>query len=244
MERGLILLAVTLMVFLAPGVHGTSHLTFDNTTEVNVTRAGCGTKKLCVETPDDCDPAKNNSCLFGSLQIMNTMAPNGSDLAVGLQGNSSGYVALGLAKDPSQGYTMVFVCGQNNSMFFFRTGQTNNSANSTAFMANERRVKDIRGLVNGSVIRCEFTVPSLNASSTKSVDHTFYVFLAIGDSATIGNINFILKAGRLNLADPASNIPTTTAPTTTQGMSGGAAFQPHAVLLLLGILICTAMQRV
>ena len=69
---------------------------------MNVTRAGCGVTKLCVETPDDCDPAGNDTCLFASLVAGTPAAPNGVNLSIGLRGYSLGYVALGLASNASE----------------------------------------------------------------------------------------------------------------------------------------------
>lgn len=70
--------------------------------QLNITRDGCGTSKLCVETPDDCDPTANSSCLFTSVVTGTTMAPNGTDLYIGLRGDSEGYIALGLTVNASE----------------------------------------------------------------------------------------------------------------------------------------------
>ncbi|XP_078143864.1 uncharacterized protein LOC144542134 [Centroberyx gerrardi] len=218
MDRGLILLVAALMIYVAPGVHGTFHLSFANNTQVNISRSGCGVTKLCVETPDDCDPMGSTDCLFASLDTGSLMPPNGTDLAVQLRGDSAGYIALGLTVNPNEGTTMVFICAQNSSdnTFFFRTMQRNNSGDM-ALSPTERIVRDIRGSVNGTVIKCEFTIPNLNATSTRSSQDTTFTVLVGSGSVNAGNIgafNVTLNAGSLNLADPASNIPTTTMSTT------------------------------
>ncbi|XP_042352920.1 putative ferric-chelate reductase 1 [Plectropomus leopardus] len=245
MERGLmILLVAVLMVYLSPGVKGTSHLSFSNDT-VNVTRLGCGNTKLCVSTPDDCDPAGNKSCLFAAVVANNTMAPNGTELAFELRGDSAGYVALGLTVNASEGTTMLFICAQNssdNESFFFRTMDRNNSNNELT--PTETRVKGITGMVNGSVIKCEFIVPKVNASNTRSShDTTFSILLGTGNVTgnAIGPFNTSLNSGPLNLADPASNVPTSAPPTSAPNSSG--AVQPHAVLLLLSVLTLSVLLR-
>lgn len=58
--------------------------------------------KLCIQTPDNCDPAGNSSCFFGSVAAGNTTAPNGTELMFQLSGNSTGYIALGLTANATQ----------------------------------------------------------------------------------------------------------------------------------------------
>uniref|UniRef100_UPI0037E78D4A putative ferric-chelate reductase 1 n=1 Tax=Semicossyphus pulcher TaxID=241346 RepID=UPI0037E78D4A len=258
MERTLILLvaAAALMAFVAPGVQGTSHLSFANNTQVNITRSGCGVSKLCLETPTSCDPAMNSSCLFVSFVASAPMAPNGSTISVELRGDSMGYVALGLANpSASMGITMLFICAQNissNGTFFFRTMQRNNTDESLT--PTERRVKEIRGQVKGNIIMCEFDIPNLNATSTRqSTDSTVNVLLGTGN--VTGNMigPFSITLNRvLNLADPAANTtnptnpnnPTTAAPTNmTMTTSSGTNVHPYAVLLLLSVLSLPFMIR-
>lgn len=57
----------------------------------NITRGGCGSTKLCVSVPPDCDPAGNSSCIFISTKLSN------ATLSVEISGTISGYVALGVA---------------------------------------------------------------------------------------------------------------------------------------------------
>ncbi|CAJ1072800.1 putative ferric-chelate reductase 1 [Xyrichtys novacula] len=255
MERGLILLvAATLMVYMAPGVRGTAHLSFSNDTEVNITRDGCGVTKLCEETPADCDPSSTGTCLFASVVTSPPVAPDGSNLAMELRGDSMGYVALGLTLNASEGTTMLFICAQNssdNGTFFFRTMQRNNTDGMLTPI--ERRVRDIRGMVNGSIIKCEFVVPNANATSMRNAATTFSILLGTGTFTgnMIGDFNVRLDSGLLNLADPTSNIATTAAPsnmttapsnmTTASGSNGGV--QPHAVLLVLSVLSLPVMLR-
>jgi len=69
--------------------------------QVNITRTGCGVTKLCVETPDNCDPTGNSSCLFGSVTAGTPMPPNGVNMSFELSGESAGYIALGLTLNES-----------------------------------------------------------------------------------------------------------------------------------------------
>lgn len=258
MERGLILLVAALMVYVAPGVHGTAHLSFANNTEVEVNRDGCGVTKLCLETPDDCDPSTEGMCLFVALQTSPPMPPEGTNLSVGLRGTSEGYVAMGLTNNANEGSTMLFICAQNssnNGSFFFRTMERNNS--NGELTPNERITQEIRGTVNNSVIRCQFEVPNLNASQLRtSHATTFAVLLGTGpvENGMIGNFDIMLRSNPLNIANPtATDIATTTeapmngttmpASMTTVTTAAGSALHPHAVLLLLSIIMLFMAQR-
>lgn len=251
MEQTLIVLVAAVIVCLAPGIQGTSHLSFANNTEVNITRDGCGSTKLCLETPTDCDPAGNSSCLFASLMASTPVAPNGTELTVELRGDSMGYIALGLTANASEGTTMLFICAQNNQnngSFFFRTMDKNNT--DMTLMGNERRVTEIRGVVNGNVIQCEFNIPAVNATASRTTESTtFTVLLGTGPTTgtTIGAFSANLTTVDVNVADPTSTATTTMAPTTIMAnattMSGSGAVQPQVLLLLLSIVTLSAMLR-
>ncbi|CAK6974796.1 putative ferric-chelate reductase 1 [Scomber scombrus] len=241
MERVLTLFVAALMVYMAPGIQGTEHLSFANNTQVsNFTRQSCGVTELCVETPDDCDPAGNSSCLFAAINASIPMAPNGTDLAIKLSGESMGYIGLGLTVNSSEGSTMLFICAQNsssNGTFFFRTMQRNNVNTTDALTPSERTVTEIRGWVKDKMIRCEFNIPDVNATSTRSSHATtFTILLGTGtfDGNTLSPFNVSLDSGPLNLRDPTSNVVTT-----TSGRAPTSA--ANAVLLLLSVLSLSVM---
>ncbi|XP_029971114.1 putative ferric-chelate reductase 1 [Salarias fasciatus] len=237
MQRGLIVLAAAVVALLAPGVRGTDHLSFDNSTQVNITRDGCGATKVCVEEPAACDPAGNSSCLFASVTASAPAAPNGTDLAVELSGRSAGYIAMGLTANASQGTALIFICArnnQNNGSFFFRTMLRNNT--DSTLSAVETIVTGIRSSVDGDLIQCEFTVPGVNATSTRTTDATTFAIL-IGTGTTSGTEVGALMVNRtsspVDVSNP-SGASTTPTPATEMTTSGaGRAFAPHALLLLL-----------
>ncbi|XP_056149660.1 putative ferric-chelate reductase 1 [Lampris incognitus] len=226
MDQKLILLVTLVMVYVAAGVHGSSHLMFANNTEVNITRGGCGETKLCVETPDNCDPVGNSSCLFTSINAGTAAGSNSTDLAIELRGKSGGFIVLELIPNTTEGNTMIFVCGKNNtngSSTFFRTGSrpvNTSNDDSGSIMDEEIMVKEIR-VVSGAdnVTRCEFIVPAVNGSRAgvqRAGDGTVIIFtvaLATG-SETTGALTFTIQKrdGPLNVADPSSNVNTTGTP--------------------------------
>lgn len=69
---------------------------------MHITRTGCGLIKLCVETPEQCDPTGETGCLFASIVTTAPSSPNGVDLLVELVGDSSGYIALGLTANETE----------------------------------------------------------------------------------------------------------------------------------------------
>lgn len=73
--------------------------------QLNITAAGCGVTKVCVEFPDDCDPAENQTCLF-----MSGIATSGDNLTIELSGQSSGYIALGLVMNASEVKCTKCIC--------------------------------------------------------------------------------------------------------------------------------------
>ncbi|XP_061654759.1 putative ferric-chelate reductase 1 isoform X1 [Phyllopteryx taeniolatus] len=206
MHQGIVLVVTMLAVLTAfPTVRGTAHLTFDNTTEANVTREGCDMSVLCLELPDDCDPEGNTTCLFASLNATTPMAPDGFNLSVGLSGNSTGLIAFGLTQNFSQEVTQMFVCGMNSSgIFFFQT--LNRNPNGT-LTPNERRTTQIRNKVNGTSIQCEFIIPNVNTSMKgENLDGTTaVVILANGMvNATSGlteSFDVRLNSGQVNLTN-------------------------------------------
>ncbi|KAM4552746.1 putative ferric-chelate reductase 1 [Odontesthes bonariensis] len=234
MERVLILLTTTVMLFMATGVQASSHR------HVNITRMGCGVSKLCVETPDDCDPTGNSSCLFGSVTAGTPMAPNGVNMSFELSGKSPGYIALGLTVNETMGINMLFICGKNGSDTFFFQAVSKNGT-SEMFQTLKREVMDIRGTVNNNtnMIQCEFNVPGLNATNTRTFHvTTFTIILGHGNvtGGIPGPLRVALNTGPLNLADPAA---TATPPT------GGAGRQvSHAGLLLLSALTLGVLKTV
>ncbi|XP_056266636.1 putative ferric-chelate reductase 1 [Pseudoliparis swirei] len=260
---------VFFLLALVVCVHGTSHLSFSNdTSEVIVTRSGCGVKKSCVSSPSGCDPAEQSECLFASTAARDLAPPAaGVKLAVELRGDSAGYIALGLAADATEGNVALFVCASNNGTFFFRTLQGNNTPNAP-LTPTETRVKGIRGTVSGNVIKCQFTVESLNAASLNAAQSrssratTFFVRLGNGTVTgdAVGVFSTVLDLGALDLAAAPSETTTVTTTTVTPGgatttvttnstgnnsptTDGGGAVRPHAALLLLSVLTLSVLMR-
>ncbi|XP_005924594.1 putative ferric-chelate reductase 1 [Haplochromis burtoni] len=257
MERGLSLLIAAVMLFVAPGVQAADSFSFATNATVNITKTGCGISKLCIQTPDNCDPAGNSSCFFGSVAAGNTTAPNGTELMFQLSGNSTGYIALGLTANATQGTTALYICAQNssnNASFVFAARQRNNINNNTLSTFNSTVTK-IRGQVVNGKIQCEFSVPNLNATNTRSADSTTYVVI-LGSGPLTGSNFGAFTASKttdpLNLANPSANVAnatttttatntTTASPSTTKNSASGA-LHSHALTLLLTVLMLFVLK--
>ncbi|XP_075877881.1 putative ferric-chelate reductase 1 [Nelusetta ayraudi] len=196
MERGLLLLVATLMVFGAREVEGTFHLSFSNMT-VNISRDGCGESKLCVAEPEDCDPDENNMCFLATFDT-ESRPPNGTALVTELSGYSMDFVALGLTPDNSQNTTAFFFCYMRDGMLRFRTMERNSSGVLTAV---ERLVSAIRGNITGRRVQCEFDILPFDISTNYSIiiaNGTFSNGTPTFDSER-------LNVGPLNITNATSN---------------------------------------
>ncbi|XP_051809380.1 putative ferric-chelate reductase 1 isoform X1 [Acanthochromis polyacanthus] len=242
MKQAFILLISIVVVFVAPDAQGTAHLSFSNTT-ANVTRAGCGSTVLCVDTPRGCDPSTNNTCLFAAVNGTAVMAPNGTNLTVQLSGtsNNNSFIAFALTANASEGTSMLYVCGRNNTAsgvngtFFFLTAQRNNTNQMITIMS--RNMTTMQNTTTVTKIQCVFDVPGVNASRSRTEDTTFVLLLGSGmvNGSTLGPFIANVTTTALNLLDPTSNLNTT--------MSGAnRALLPQALPLLLSIFVLSILK--
>lgn len=225
---------------------GTVNITV-NRQAPNITRNGCGTSKLCL-TP--CDPAANaSSCFFASSRLDST-----SSLIFELSGATTGYVALGLATNLTQGAVIVFVCGNSNATnstgFTFLTAS--NTANGLNLNTTVNTINSVQGVVANnqtlkqSYIQCVFnTTANLTTITSKLTTTSFYVSILSGvmNGNTPGSSNtqfnstvlLDLTNSKANLAN-STNSTSTSAPTvvTTGGSDSLSSPVAHALSILLG----------
>ncbi|XP_055057499.2 uncharacterized protein [Misgurnus anguillicaudatus] len=209
----------------------------------NITRNDCGKTKLCVERPTGCDPSGTSNCSFTSTQFN----PMSVSLSFELSGNSTGYIALaaGGSTNMAQGRNVVFVCGNNNGTFFFKTA--NLTANNTLQETTSPTVTDIQyNLKPPSIIQCAFKIPinftiNNDALSILGINSTTFNISTIANATFTanfevfqGDVNGTVLIGTakstfggpitVNLANVNSSIATTTvAPSTTKKTTSGSA---------------------
>ncbi|KAL2097166.1 hypothetical protein ACEWY4_006373 [Coilia grayii] len=225
MSLRLIFLLTIVIGYLSAGIKGDGHLTMPTATNVSITRTGCDTRKLCVGEVG-CDPAGNVLCTFASAQVVNATLV---DVAFELFGNSTGYIALVLSTNVTQGGGVVFVCSRDpfniSRNFFFRTAsQSSTGGNIT--LTNTPRVDSItynfNSSVNSSFHQCSFTARNLSQARRASANLEFQVSVVSGDVRADGTFDaptatLFRSSGILDLANPtgSNTTNTTTNPTTT-----------------------------
>ncbi|TWW73054.1 hypothetical protein D4764_15G0004480, partial [Takifugu flavidus] len=187
---------------------------------LKITRDGCGTTKLCLASPDNCDPAGNDSCLFVSFEFVPPVPPTVSKVIFRLKGDSRSFITVGLTQNPSQGETEFFACMATTlivdgvryvkEFLYVITKNTDNSAKpdgSKTFTATQHEA-------DRNILKCQFSWSGLNSSSTRgNNDLDFVVMLGKGANSSFSSLGIDLTTGLLDLSNPRANIPTTTAPT-------------------------------
>ncbi|CAL8278840.1 unnamed protein product [Lota lota] len=238
MAQNLFLLFSMVMVCLTPGIHGTSHLTFANSTgQVKVTWTGCGVNKVCMAQPPNCEPMGNGSCLFTSVAAGPTLGfSNDRGLIIKLRSlaGPNEYIAVGLTVNASMETTILFICARvNETEFRFFTRDQNNSDSSANLSSTQRPVNNILGNINGNVLKCEFTVPNVIAT----LINTSFTF-QIGNGTLVGGdpgrFSAQMKIGPLKLPDSASTFVCSSSP---------ASFVSPASLLIWSVLAWPALLR-
>ncbi|XP_029687085.1 putative ferric-chelate reductase 1 [Takifugu rubripes] len=244
MERGRVLLFAALMIYTTCST-------------LKITRDGCGTTELCLASPDNCDPAGNDSCMFVSFEFVPPAPPNVSKVIFRLRGDSRFFITVGLTQNPSQGDTEFVTCLANSLMVggvnYVREVlyvKRNNTDNSTKLDVSKTFESTQREVV-GNILKCQFSWSGLNSSSTRgNNDLDFVVILGKGASGEFSPLSIDLTTGLLDLSNPRANIPTTTAPTSmvstnTSMVPTAAARGPNQIhaLLTLSALMLSVMLR-
>ncbi|XP_045067745.1 putative ferric-chelate reductase 1 [Coregonus clupeaformis] len=212
----------------------------------NISRAECGKSQFCAAVPDNCDPSVAGSCFFVSTQ-----QSSGQTFSFLLRGVSSGYIAVGLSTDSTQGGNdTTYVCANNNGIVNFFTALLDNKSLS---VINTMAVNSVQGSVNDQIIQCTFnaTVPSATVTtSTRGSATTFFLMILKGNftNGTLGSPTAVLFSGKgVDLGNPNAtvtnslNANTTTGNATTTAAPSSHAFVlqhtlSQALLILLGVL--------
>ncbi|XP_010863252.2 putative ferric-chelate reductase 1 [Esox lucius] len=211
--------------------------TTNTTLSLNISRANCGTSQFCAAQPAGCDPSVSGSCFFVSTSLI-----SGQNISFQLQGQSSGYVAVGLSRTNTTGQNdSVYVCANINNNVNFSSNLYNNG---TLTPNNTLPSNLVTGSVSGQTIQCMFSATVPDATSTKSSSTSFFISIYNGtvSNGVLGSPNAIFTSTEaVDLSKPNannSNSSTTASPTTT----ANHAFclqrtLSQALLILLGGLV-------
>ncbi|KAJ8007548.1 hypothetical protein DPEC_G00095190 [Dallia pectoralis] len=212
----------------------------------NFSRAGCGTAKFCAGVPDTCEPFTSNTCTFISATA-NATQNSTQDFVFQLQGQSSGYVALGLSS--------TFNATTNESFYVCSNVNPNNPGN-ISFVSRIKTGLDLTkpsslnstllfGNVSGQNIQCSFAarVPLANDSTaTRDARTAFFIAIYNGRVNSDGSLAAATTVVRLSQAVDfsnattfvSSNLTTTAAPATTAHAIGLYHTLSQVLLILFG----------
>ncbi|XP_056880817.1 uncharacterized protein LOC130521208 isoform X1 [Takifugu flavidus] len=167
--------------------------------ETNLNNSGCGTQKLCVNEPANCDPGSGSCNFFSARQ------KSGQNFGFALAGETDGYIAAVLSSDTTLGGSdTTYVCFNNNGNVKF----TGASLNNNQLTKQNVNANNVRGRVNGRKIQCVFdaTLPALSARTTR---RTIGVITGTYDNST-GTFGAATTVIRTNAVD--CHLPPTSRP--------------------------------
>ncbi|KAK6291828.1 hypothetical protein J4Q44_G00376130 [Coregonus suidteri] len=169
-----------------------------------------------------------------------SLQSSGQTFSFQLRGVSSGYIAVGLSTDSTQGGNdTTYVCANNNGIVNFFTALLDNKSLS---VINTMAVNSVQGSVNDQIIQCTFnaTVPNATVTtSTRGSATTFFLMILKGNFTNVvkgvdlGNPNATVT-NSLNANTTAGNATTTAAPSSHAFVLQHTLSQ--ALLILLGVL--------
>ncbi|KAG8555938.1 hypothetical protein GDO81_017868 [Engystomops pustulosus] len=156
----------------------------------SITSETCGTQKICLSSPSNCDPSKTTNCFF-----MSSAVNDGGAYHFEISGPSAGYVSIGFSDDQLMGEDDIYTCVINSS------GQVEiqhaySEGRKSPLILPLSNVDVRMASFNSGVIQCSFTsrnqistqLPTHQARSTNSSD-TYYILVAYGP-ADNGRIRF------------------------------------------------------
>ncbi|XP_056884295.1 uncharacterized protein si:cabz01007794.1 isoform X3 [Takifugu flavidus] len=192
--------------------------------ETNLNNSGCGTQKLCVNEPANCDPGSGSCSFFSARQ------KSGQNFEFALAGETDGYIAAVLSSDTTLGGNdTTYVCfNKNGSVKFTGASLNNNQLTKQNVSAN-----NVRGKVNGRKIQCVFdaTLPAC-LQEPRAGPLASLLEPTTTAQALSGPANTVIRTEpAVDLSSPNASVPnlatatanTTAAPSTTASTSVTAA---------------------
>ncbi|XP_029932379.1 uncharacterized protein LOC115376761 isoform X2 [Myripristis murdjan] len=213
--------------------------------ETTVNRSECRKTRLCVATPENCDPATPDSCLFVSFK-----SAGGQNFAFELSGETEGYIACTISTDSNLGGNdNTYVCANNNGIVKFIPALLNDDKLTETNLS----VNSVKGKVNGTKVQCTFDATVPDPTARASARFAIGVSNGTYNSSTgkLGPPEIKIQTNPVNLANPnatvtnqvngtAANTTTPPAATTASTTAGHAiALQQslsQALLIIMGVL--------
>ncbi|KAI4898054.1 hypothetical protein NFI96_002827 [Prochilodus magdalenae] len=170
--------------------------------QMSISSAGCGTNKVCLSKPANCDPAADPNCYFLSV----IASPNLTEFTVELQGRASGYISFGFSDDQRMGNDDIYICGTDNNgnvqvQHAFSPGQTK----PTILPLGD--VSDITTSMMDGVINCSFVSQNpISTTRASGQTSTYFLLFAYGPSSN-GVIRFhqdneFVSSSKVDIVNP------------------------------------------
>ncbi|TWW52981.1 hypothetical protein D4764_0267610, partial [Takifugu flavidus] len=162
-----------------------NQLTKQNVGDTNLNNSGCGTQKLCVNEPANCDPGSGSCNFFSARQ------KSGQNFGFALAGETDGYIAAVLSSDTTLGGSdTTYVCFNNNGNVKFTGASLNNNQltkqNAQALSGQQPPLSEPMLL---TVISRQRPVPNLataNTTASPNANHQqCHVIPANADSSSV-----------------------------------------------------------
>ncbi|XP_010865909.3 putative ferric-chelate reductase 1 [Esox lucius] len=228
-----------IMVMACMGMGAEAQNSTSNTTSsVNISSTNCGTTQFCAAQPAGCNPSVSGSCFFVSTSVI-----SGQNFNFQLQGQSSGYVAVGLSRNITTGQNdSVYVCANINNNVNFSSNLYNNGVLTPT---NTLPSNLMNGSVSGQTIQCIFSATVPNATSTKSSSTSFFISIYNGTvtNGSLGSPKAIFTSTAVvDLSNPNATATNSLNSAASTATLGGPTFGlqrtlSQALLILLGGLV-------
>ncbi|XP_061096392.1 putative ferric-chelate reductase 1 isoform X2 [Conger conger] len=171
----------------------------------SISRTGCGTTKVCLSRPSDCDPATEANCYFLAVSA----SPTDSAIRFEMTGSSGGYISMGFSDDRQMGNDDIYICGLNSNSAI-QVQHAYSTGRRAPDILSLGDVSDIQTSFLNGFISCSFT--SRNTISTQR-SLLYYLMFAYGPTNN-GRIQFhigtFISQTKVDILSPqpvSSNLP-------------------------------------
>uniref|UniRef100_A0A4W5M2X8 Zgc:163022 n=1 Tax=Hucho hucho TaxID=62062 RepID=A0A4W5M2X8_9TELE len=141
--------------------------------------AGCGSSKVCLRQPLNCNPGVSPDCYF--LSVMTSTR----DTAIHLEmtGPSDGYIAIGFSDDQIMGNDKIFICGRDSNGII-QLQHAHSTGRRRPDIVPLGNVSDVESSMKDDIISCSFTTrnPISTQRSVRS-SSPYYLMFAHGPTS-------------------------------------------------------------
>uniref|UniRef100_A0A4W5M1C3 Zgc:163022 n=1 Tax=Hucho hucho TaxID=62062 RepID=A0A4W5M1C3_9TELE len=152
---------------------------FPSQSSLSISSAGCGSSKVCLRQPLNCNPGVSPDCYF--LSVMTSTR----DTAIHLEmtGPSDGYIAIGFSDDQIMGNDKIFICGRDSNGII-QLQHAHSTGRRRPDIVPLGNVSDVESSMKDDIISCSFTTrnPISTQRSVRS-SSPYYLMFAHGPTS-------------------------------------------------------------